>query len=68
VLRIPSAEYCKESVPKRLVFGFLSATLLLGCSVGLLELFLSATLLLGCLLGFGDKAAATKHESVREPT
>ena len=45
-----------ESAPKRPIFGFLSATLLLGCRAGgfgLLEFFLSATLLLGCPLGFG---------------
>jgi hypothetical protein len=40
-------------VPKRLVFGFLSATLLIGCPLrfGLLEFFLSATLLLGVAVG-----------------
>jgi hypothetical protein len=38
-----------------LVFGFLSATLLLSClsGFGLLQFFLSATLLLSCLSGFG---------------
>src|SRR5262245_63129313 len=43
----------KESVPKRLVFGFLSATLLLGCPLGfgLLEFFLSVTLLLAVAVG-----------------
>jgi hypothetical protein len=41
-------------VPKRPVFVFLSATLLLGYPAsGLLGFFLSASLLLGCPSGFG---------------